>query len=185
MIFSSAGGWDLPHSSSTTLPMPWRLRGTRQSRRALGRWRLCCFEQAINTRSLRSNSWPAPLPSPRRWKALKLRLLRDDGQNRSVFIANALILVNAEAPYSIDAICVGSLWGSDRTPPMATPTKNIAASNTAITPPFRGGVSLRICLSKSSRSCWSIFDVPIFVRAKRVNTCHCSADRRWNKQWFP
>jgi hypothetical protein len=53
---------------------------------------------------------------------------------------------------------------------MAMPTKNIAASNTAIAPSFGGGVSLRICLSKSSRSCRSIFDVPIFVRAKRDNT---------------
>jgi hypothetical protein len=39
MIFSSAGGWDLPHSSPTTLPMPWEWHGkvwvTRQSRRAL------------------------------------------------------------------------------------------------------------------------------------------------------
>jgi hypothetical protein len=39
MIFSSVGGWDLPHSSPTTLPMPWEWHGkvwvTRQSRRAL------------------------------------------------------------------------------------------------------------------------------------------------------
>ena len=37
------------------------------------------------------------------------------------------------SPYSIDAICMGSLLCSDRTPPRVMPTKNIAASNTAIT----------------------------------------------------
>jgi hypothetical protein len=41
------------------------------------------------------------------------------------------------------------------------PTKNIAASITAITPSFRGGLSLRICLSKSSWSRRFIFEVPI------------------------
>src|SRR6266436_6584913 len=41
------------------------------------------------------------------------------------------------------------------------PTKNIAASITAITPSFQGGLSLRICLSKSSWSRRFIFEVPI------------------------
>src|SRR6516164_956040 len=54
------------------------------------------------------------------------------------------------APYSIDAICVGALWCGDRTLPSVMPTKNIAASITAIAPSLLGGVSLRICLSKSS-----------------------------------
>ena len=54
--YASLVGWwlGLPHSSSTTLPMPWeKSRGhgkvwvTRQSRRALGRWRLCCFERSM------------------------------------------------------------------------------------------------------------------------------------------
>jgi hypothetical protein len=72
--------------------------------------------------------------------------------------------------YSIDAICVGSLWCGDRTLPMAMPTKNIAASITAITPSFRGGERLRICLSKSSRSRRFIFTVPIFVYRKRSKT---------------
>jgi hypothetical protein len=47
------------------------------------------------------------------------------------------------------------------------PAKNIAASITAITPSFRGGESVRICLFKSSRSRRSIFAVPIFVHRKR------------------
>jgi hypothetical protein len=47
------------------------------------------------------------------------------------------------------------------------PTKNIAASITAITPSFRGGENLRICLSNSSWSRLSIFAVPIFVHKKR------------------
>jgi hypothetical protein len=47
------------------------------------------------------------------------------------------------------------------------PTKNIAASNTAITPSFRGGPSLRICLSKKFLVASVHFDVPNFVRAKR------------------
>jgi hypothetical protein len=72
--------------------------------------------------------------------------------------------------YSIDAICVGSLWCGNTTPPMATPTKNIAASITPITPSFRGALSLRICLSKSSSSRRSIFTSPIFVDAKRNKT---------------
>ena len=51
------------------------------------------------------------------------------------------------------------------------PTKNIAAASiTAIAPSFRGGTSLRICLSKSSWSRRSIFEVPIFVHAKRGKT---------------
>jgi len=49
---------------------------------------------------------------------------------------------------SIDAICVGAC--GDRTLPSVMPNKNITASIAAITPPFLGGVSLRICLSKSS-----------------------------------
>ena len=69
--------------------------------------------------------------------------------------------------YSIDAICVSSVWCGNTTPPMAMPTKNIAASITAITPSFRGAVSLPICLSKSSRSYRSIFTSPFFVNAKR------------------
>jgi hypothetical protein len=72
--------------------------------------------------------------------------------------------------YSIDAICVGSLWCGNTTPPMATPTKNIAASITTITPSFRGALSLRICLSKSSFSRRSIFTSPIFIDAKRNKT---------------
>ena len=55
-----------------------------------------------------------------------------------------------DVTYSIDAICVGALWCGDRTLPSVMPTKNIAASIKAITPSCRGGVSLRICLSKSS-----------------------------------
>ncbi len=61
------------------------------------------------------------------------------------------------------------VFGSDRTLPRVIPTKNIAASNTTITPSFRGGLSLRICLSKSSWSYRSILMVPNFVRAKRGN----------------
>jgi len=49
------------------------------------------------------------------------------------------------ARYSNDAISVGALWCGvwcgDRTPPRAMPTKNIAASITAIAHSFRGGVS--------------------------------------------
>jgi hypothetical protein len=67
------------------------------------------------------------------------------------------------SPYSIDAICVGSLWCGDRTAPMAMPAKNIAASITAITPSFRGGERLRNCLSNSSRSRRFIFTVPIIL----------------------
>jgi hypothetical protein len=54
---------------------------------------------------------------------------------------------SACCPYFIDAICIGSLWCGDRTLPRAMPTKNIAANITAITPSFRGGPSLRVCLS--------------------------------------
>src|SRR6516164_7877733 len=50
----------------------------------------------------------------------------------------------------IVAICIGSLWCTDRRLPTVIPIKNIAATITAIAPSFRGGVSLRICLSKSS-----------------------------------
>ena len=74
--------------------------------------------------------------------------------------------------YSIDAICVGSLWCGNTTPPMATPTKNIAASITTITPSFRGALSIRICLSKSS------FSRRSFYRRKTQQNCHRSADRR-------
>jgi len=49
---------------------------------------------------------------------------------------------------SIDAICVGAC--GDKTLPSVMPNKNITASIAAITPLFLGGVSLRICLSKSS-----------------------------------
>jgi hypothetical protein len=65
----------------------------------------------------------------------------------------------------VDAICVGSLWCADRTLPRVMPTTNITASITAITPSFRGALSLRICLSKSSWSRRSIFTSPIFVDA--------------------
>jgi hypothetical protein len=42
---------------------------------------------------------------------------------------------SARCPYSIDAICIGSLWCADRTLPRAMPTKNIAAASiTAIAP---------------------------------------------------
>ena len=67
------------------------------------------------------------------------------------------------AAYSIDAICVGSLSCGDRTLPSVIPTKNITASITPISPSFRGGLSLRICLSKSSSSRRFILEVPIFV----------------------
>jgi hypothetical protein len=53
---------------------------------------------------------------------------------------------------------------------MAMPTKNIAASITAITPSFRDGERLRICLSKSSWSYRFIFAVPIFVHRKLSKT---------------
>jgi hypothetical protein len=36
MIFSSAGGWDLPHSSSTTLPMPWEATGDKAKPSGVG-----------------------------------------------------------------------------------------------------------------------------------------------------
>src|SRR5437868_4863505 len=66
---------------------------------------------------------------------------------------------------------MGSLSCADRTPPRAIPTKNIAANITAIAPSFRSGLSLPICLSKSSWSRRSILrspflfigNVPIFV----------------------
>jgi hypothetical protein len=98
-----------------------------------------------------------------------------------------LLRAKRHSPYSIDAICIGALWGADRTPPIAMPTKNIAASITAITPSFGGGPSRRICLSKSSWSRRSIFEVPIFVCAKRNATlcktrhnCRRSAYMRTN-----
>ena len=76
---------------------------------------------------------------------------------------------SARCPYSIDAICIGSLWCADRTLPRAMPTKNIAAASiTAIAPSFCGGTSLRICLSKSSWSRRSIFEVPIFVSMRNA-----------------
>jgi hypothetical protein len=83
-----------------------------------------------------------------------------------------MVLRRQAAPYSIDAIfidaiCVGALCCGDRTLPSDMPTKNITASKTAITPSFVGGVSLRICLFKSSWSYWFIFAVPIFVHRKR------------------
>jgi hypothetical protein len=62
--------------------------------------------------------------------------------------------------YSIDAICAGSVSCSDSTPPRVMPTKNITASNIAIAPSFRGALSPRNCLSKSSWSCRSIFASP-------------------------
>src|SRR5215469_14683284 len=49
------------------------------------------------------------------------------------------------------------------------PTKNIPASNTAIAPSFRGGLSLCICLSKSSWSRRSIFTSPFLSERKRDN----------------
>jgi hypothetical protein len=55
------------------------------------------------------------------------------------------------------------------------PTKNIAASNTAIMPSFRGGLSLRICLSKSSWSRRSILRSPFCLCETRQN-CRCSTD---------
>jgi hypothetical protein len=85
---------------------------------------------------------------------------------------------SARCPYSIDAICIGSLWCADRTLPRAMPTKNIAAIITAITPSFCGGPSLRICLSKSSWSRRSIFEVPIFGLCETRQNCRCSTDRR-------
>jgi len=78
-----------------------------------------------------------------------------------------LLCPNGTALYSIDAICTGWLWCVDRTPPTPIPTKNNAASNTAIAPSLRGGLSLRICLSKSSWSRRSIFEVPIFVPLRK------------------
>jgi hypothetical protein len=53
------------------------------------------------------------------------------------------------------------------------PTKNIAASIIAITPSFRGGVSLRICLSKSSWSRRSILMSP-FCPCETRQECRCS-----------
>jgi len=53
---------------------------------------------------------------------------------------------------------------------MAMPTKNIAASIRAIAPSFRGGLSFRVCLSKSSWSYRFIFEVPKFVHRKRSRT---------------
>jgi hypothetical protein len=73
------------------------------------------------------------------------------------------VIGTKRARYSNDAICVGALWWGDRTLPSVIPTKNITASITAIAPSFRGGLSLRICLSKSSSSRWFILEVPIFV----------------------
>ena len=78
------------------------------------------------------------------------------------------------APYSIDVICACLVSCSDSTPPRVTPTKNITANNTAITPSFRGALSLRICLSKSSRSCRSIFYV--------TNFCRCRTQRNKTQQ---
>jgi len=59
---------------------------------------------------------------------------------------------------------MGSLLSGDRALPKAMPTKNIATSITAITPSFRGGESLRICLSKSSWSRRSIFTSPFLFK---------------------
>ena len=52
---------------------------------------------------------------------------------------------------------------------MVMPSKKIAASIIAIAPSFRGGVGLRICLSKSSQSRRSILRSH-FVYAKRRKT---------------
>jgi hypothetical protein len=60
---------------------------------------------------------------------------------------------------------------------MAMPTKNVAASNTAITPSFCGGLSLRICLSKSSWSRWSILEVPIILFMGNAAKLRCFTDR--------
>jgi hypothetical protein len=78
------------------------------------------------------------------------RKLRYQASPLALHLALALLRrTNPTAVYSTQAICICSLWCGDKTPPTAMPTKNIAASNTAITPPFSGGKSLRICLSKS------------------------------------
>src|SRR6516164_2853231 len=72
------------------------------------------------------------------------------GDPRGLSATTRLEVALRHAAYSIDAICVGALWCGDRTLPSVMPTKNIVASIKAITPSFLGGVSLRICLSKSS-----------------------------------
>jgi hypothetical protein len=48
----------------------------------------------------------------------------------------ALVRRTTAPAYSIDAICIGSVFSSDSTLPSVMPTKNIAASNTTITPLF-------------------------------------------------
>ena len=63
------------------------------------------------------------------------------------------------------------------------PSKNIAASIIAIMPSFRGGVSLRICLSKSSQSRRSILRSPFCLCETRQN-CRCSTDRRGTNVGF-
>src|SRR5262249_48369610 len=96
--------------------------------------------------NLRTPSRPRRPPPPNRRHQGNFARTRPSNQNRLVVICQ---------PYSIDAncvdaICVGALWCGVRTLPSVMPTKNIVASITAITPSLLGGVSLRICFSKSS-----------------------------------
>jgi hypothetical protein len=84
----------------------------------------------------------------------------------------------ATSGYSIDAICAGSVSCSDSTPPRVIPTKNITASNTAIAPPFRGALSVRICLSESSWSCRSIRRPHLWFHRKRGKTSTVSLTSR-------
>jgi len=93
--------------------------------------------------------------------------------------------LTAEGLYSTNAICIGSLWCADRTLPRVMPTTNIAASNTAIAPSFRGGLSLPTCLSKSSWSYRFIFEVPNFYQCVTRQHCHCSTDREGTNIGFP
>jgi hypothetical protein len=61
---------------------------------------------------------------------------------------------------------------------MATPTKNIATNIVAITPSFRGAVSVRICLCKSSWSCRSIRRPHLWFHRKRAKTAAVSLTSR-------